>query len=65
MQPFDETAYRPHMQSVISREEIAELAKEGRSADAALADLGKVVHCDTGEGELALHPWLQVDEHGL
>jgi hypothetical protein len=25
MQPFDETAYRPHVQSMISREEIAEL----------------------------------------
>jgi hypothetical protein len=35
MQPFDESAYRPHVQSMISREELAELTKEGRSADAA------------------------------
>jgi hypothetical protein len=72
MQPFDESAYRPHVQSMISREELTELAKEGRSADAALADLGEAVHyqilkanCDTGEGELALQPWLQVDEPDL
>jgi hypothetical protein len=59
MQPFDETVYRPQVQSMISREELAELTKEGRSADAALADLGEAVHyqilkanCDTGEGEL-------------
>ena len=72
MQPFDEGAYRPHVQSMISREELAELTKEGRSADAALADLGEAVHyqilkgnCDTGEGELTLQPWLQVDEPDL
>ena len=57
---------------MISREELAELTKEGRSADAALADLGEAVHyqilkanCDTGEGELTLQPWLQVDEPDL
>jgi hypothetical protein len=68
MQSFDETAYRPHVQSMISREEIAELTQEGRSADAELADLGEAIHyqllkanCDTGEGELALQPWLEVD----
>ncbi len=72
MQPFDETAYRPHVQSMISRGEIAELTEEGRSADAELADLGEAIHyqllkanCDTGEGELALQPWLQVDEPDL
>jgi hypothetical protein len=72
MQPFDETAYRPHVQSMISREEIAELTQEGRSADAELADLGEAIryqilkaNCDTGEGELALQPWLQVDEPDL
>ena len=72
MQPFDESAYRPHVQSMIPREELAELVKEGRSADAALAELGEAVHyqvlkanCDTGEGELALQPWLQVDEPDL
>ena len=72
MQPFDESAYRPHVQSMIPREELAELSKEGRSADAALADLGEAFHyqilkanCDTGEGELALQPWLQVDEPDL
>jgi hypothetical protein len=41
MQPFDESAYRPHVQSMISREEIAELTQEGRSADAELAKLGE------------------------
>lgn len=72
MQPFEEAAYRPHVQSMISREEIAELTEEGRSADAALAELGEAIHyqpltanCDTGEGELALQPWLQVDEPDL
>jgi hypothetical protein len=72
MRPFDESAYRPHVESMVSREELAELAKEGGSADAALADLGEAVHyqilkanCDTGEGELALQPWLQIDEPDL
>ena len=72
MQPFDESAYRPHVQSMISREEIAELTQEGRSADAELADLGEAIYyqllkanCDTGEGELALQPWLAVDEPDL
>ena len=72
MQPFDEAAYRPHVQSMISREEIAELTQEGRSADAELADLGEAIHyqllkanCDTGEGELALQPWLEVERPDL
>jgi hypothetical protein len=72
MQPFDETAYRPHVQSMISREKIAELTREGRSADAELADLGEAIHyqllkanCDTGEGELALQPWLEVERPDL
>jgi len=72
MQPFDESAYRSHVQSMISREEIAELTQEGRSADAELADLGEAIryqllkaNCDTAEGELALQPWLEVDEPDL
>lgn len=72
MQPFDETAYRPHVQSMISREEIAELTQEGRPADAELADLSAAVqyqllkaNCDTGEGELVLQPWLVVEQPDL
>jgi len=57
MQPFDESAYRPHVQSMISREELAELTQEGRSADPELADPGEAIHyqllkanCDHGGG---------------
>jgi hypothetical protein len=72
MQPFDEGAYRPHVQSMISRDGIAELTEEGRSAEVELADLGEAIryqllkaNCDTGEGELVLQPWLEVDEPDL
>jgi hypothetical protein len=72
MQPFDESAYRPHVQSMIPRDEIAELTEEGRSAEHELADLGEAIryqllkaNCDTGEGDLALQPWLEVDEPDL
>jgi hypothetical protein len=63
MQPFDENAYRPHVQSIISRAEIAELAQHGRRANAELVDASDSIryqllkaNCDTAEGELVLQP---------
>lgn len=55
MQPFDENAYRPRVQSMISR--------EGSSADAELAELGEAIryqvlkaNCDRATAILLCSP---------
>ena len=72
MQPFDENAYRPHVQSMISRAEIAELTRRGKSANADLIDASEPIryqllkgNCDTAEGELILQPWLVTEQPDL
>jgi len=72
MQPFDQSAYRPHLQSILSRADIAELAQQGRRTDAELVDASEPTryqvlkaNCDTAEAELVLQPWLVVDHPAL
>ena len=72
MQPFDGNWYRPHVQSIISRAEMAELAQHGRSGNAELVDASEPVryqllkgNCDTAEGDLVLQPWLEVEQPDL
>jgi hypothetical protein len=73
MQPFDHASYQPHVQSIISQEEIAELAEIGSSKSvAALVDANEDVHylllkadCATGEGRVVLQPWFVVDAPNL
>ena len=72
MQPFDQNAYRPHVQSIISRAEIAELSQHGKSGNAELVDATKAIRyqllkgdCDTAEGDLVLQPWLVVEQPDL
>lgn len=72
LQPFNENDYQPHVQSIISREEIAELARQGRSSSTELIEASEFIryqllkaNCDTSEAELVLQPWLVVDEPDL
>lgn len=73
MQPFDHASYQPHVQSIISREQIEELAEIGSTASAeALVNASEDIHylllkadCATGEGHVVLQPWLVVDEPNL
>jgi hypothetical protein len=73
MQPFDHASYQPHVQSIISKEEIAELAEIGSTKNAkALVDANEDVHylllmadCASGEGRVVLQPWFVVDEPNL
>ena len=72
LQPFNGNDYQPHVQSIVSREEIAELAQQGRSSSEELIEASESIryqllkgNCDTSEGELVLQPWLVVDELDL
>ena len=73
LQPFDRGAYKPHVQSIISREEIAELAETGSKASiTTLVDANEDTRylllkadCATGEAKVVLQPWLNVDEPNL
>ena len=73
LQPFDRGAYEPHVQSIISREEIAELAETGSKASIkTLVDANEdtrylllTADCATGEAKVVLQPWLIVDEPDL
>jgi hypothetical protein len=73
MQPFDHANYQPHVQSIISKEEIAELAEIGSTKSAAtLVDANEDVHylllmadCASGEGRVVLQPWFVVDQPNL
>ena len=71
-QPFDGNSYRPHVQSLLSREEIDELAEAGQSASAELDRACEPIrylllkaNCGSGEGELVLQPWLVADQPDL
>ena len=73
MQPFDATAYRPHVQSIISREEIDEMREIGNTDSAetlvdAIEDTRYLLlkaDCATAEGKVVLQPWLVVDQPDL
>ena len=76
-QPYDGTAYRPHVQTMISREEIEEQREMGNTASAeSLLDpdtdgetrfryLLLQADCDTAEGGVVLQPWLDTDQPNL
>ena len=76
-QRYDRTAYRPHIQTMISREEIEELREMGNTAtadsllDADTDDATRFRYlllkadCDTAEGEVILQPWLDIDQPNL
>ena len=73
MEPYDRECYRPHVQSIIAREEFEELAEHGatRRADAWVDArdhtryLLLMANCGTAEGELILQPWLVTDQPDL
>lgn len=62
MEPYDQEGYRPHVQSIIAREEFEEMAEHGstRSAEAWVDArdhtryLLLMANCGTAEGELIL-----------
>ena len=72
-QPYDADSYRPHVQAMISREEIAELREMGNTASAeSLLDPEDDIRyvllkadCGNAEGEVVLQPWLDVDQPNL
>jgi hypothetical protein len=74
--PFDRSAYEPFVQSIISREEIAEIpeiAEIGSKANVeTLVDANEdtrylllMADCATGETKVVLQPWLNVDAPNL
>ena len=73
MQPFDRASYQPHVQSIISQEEIEELEEIGStksvetSVDANDDIRYLLLQADTASGEanVVLQPWLVVDEPNL
>ena len=73
MQPFDRASYQPHVQSIISQEEIDELEEIGSTKSVeALVDANDdirylLLQADTASGEanVVLQPWLVVDEPNL
>jgi hypothetical protein len=64
MEPFDRSAYRPHVQSMISQDELDEATEEGDDASAEeLVDAREQsrylllkANCDTAEGDVILQP---------
>ena len=72
-QRYDRSAYRPHVQDMISREEIEELRGEGDTASMeSLLDPNDdyrylLLKADRGtaEGEVVLQPWLDIDRPDL
>jgi hypothetical protein len=67
--PFDQRTYEPFVQSIISQEELAEMAKIGSKASiTTLVDANEETRylllkadCATGEATVVLQPWLNVD----
>jgi hypothetical protein len=67
--PFDRRTYEPFVQSIISQEERAEMAKIGSKASiTTLVDANEETRylllkadCATGEATVVLQPWLNVD----
>ena len=72
-QRYDRSAYRPHVQDMISREEIEELHGEGDTASMeSLLDpnddyryLLLKADCGKAEGQVVLQPWLDIDRPDL
>lgn len=73
MEPFDPSAYRPHVQAMASQEELAEDRQRGdQSSDEDLIDARErtrhlllKANCDTADGDVILQPWLEVDRPDL
>jgi hypothetical protein len=73
MQPYDASAYRPHVQEMASQDELEEDRRRGAEAcDEELIDAGEYTrylilkaNCETAEGEVILQPWLEVDHPNL
>lgn len=71
--PFDRGAYEPHVQAIISQEEIAEMVEIGsRASIKTLVDANEDTRylllkadCATGEATVVLQPWFNVDEPDL
>ena len=76
-QRYDRTAYRPHVETMISRDDIEELREMGSTASAeSLLDadtedgtrfryLLLKADCATAEGQVVLQPWLDTDQPNL
>ncbi len=71
--PFDRGAYEPHVQAIISQEEITEMAEIGSKASIkSLVDANQDTRylllkadCATGEATVVLQPWFNVEEPNL
>jgi hypothetical protein len=75
IEPYDARSYQPHVQALVTSEELIEGIKGGGTettreeevdvqASATRYPLLKA-NCDTGEGELVPEPWINVDEPDL
>jgi hypothetical protein len=75
IEPYDARSYQPHVQALVTSEELIEGIEVGGAATTREEEVDVQAsatryallkaNCDTGEGELVLEPWINVDEPDL
>ena len=70
-QPFDPSAYRPHVENMIAEDEFTTTGQPDGERVAELLDETETrylllkANCDTAEGDVLLQPWFVVDQPDL